>query len=288
MLSGFVDKRHVAGVLQQFSGFWGALPPDTSSIEVIRAWAKDQASRVTKDTITSKWSLIRRFFGRVSSWEPPLDADAVIKEQARNALGKLRGPALPIRAHTLVDRLRAAHPQSRDDDLWKEAFAFALTTYATTSRPGEIYALHVGDVRAESARRGLRISIHGTKTRRVVVEKLVPRVDGELDPAHWLSEVLVNRIDAGAVAEDPLWSHPYLVIEDQVKGIISTQARLHGLRRGSAADLVLMGIPIPVVAAKGTWADQNSLIRYVEDVLRLDYSTSVAPFRALLEKDKKR
>ncbi|KAG9395862.1 hypothetical protein J8273_2192 [Carpediemonas membranifera] len=88
---GFVDKRHVAGVLQQFSGFWGALPPDTSSIEVIRAWAKDQASRVTKDTITSKWSLIRRFFGRVSSWKPPLDADAVIKEQARNALGKLRG-----------------------------------------------------------------------------------------------------------------------------------------------------------------------------------------------------
>ncbi|KAG9396458.1 hypothetical protein J8273_1438 [Carpediemonas membranifera] len=59
------------------------------------------------------------------------------------------------------------------------------------------------------------------------------------------------------------------------KDVLTQVARLfdstpHRLRRGGAADLILSVVPVPVVAALGTWATTKSLIRYVEDTIRVE------------------
>ncbi len=270
-------------MLAQFLATWQT--HGGNALEQARLWAAEQTSLAGEVAINRKAGIILRFAPRISEWRPPADFATVVKGAARTAPTATNGPAIPIRLQTIRSRYeeRPAHVTH----LWMQTFTFALVCYATTSRPGEIYDLRPEDVLPSRPDRGVPIIIKRTKTGRTNVRKVVPAIpDDPLSPAEWFRNHVAGphppgrRIWRGEIGglltTDEM---PINELEDSVRSIFGQRVTLHGFRRGSAADMVLRGVPIQVVAAKGTWASSDSLIRYVEDSLRLDSQASRRVFK---------
>ncbi|KAG9390152.1 hypothetical protein J8273_8192 [Carpediemonas membranifera] len=286
-LGGLSDsyKRHIAGTLVTFVD----LASTTPTVEQVATWVRQQRASCSETTIMRKAQLIITHGPDILGIQLPEHFRPAIKEAAKGAAGKPIGQAPPIRLPLFHKALSEAAASGPLPKTWVQAFAFSLVAYSTTSRPGEIFGLTGGDVKPAGAR-GITIRIQATKTGRSNVLKLVPDVRGHpLSPARWLARHIQNlpqsdlnesiwrapRVD-GSLSSTPI---SFDLLGDYMAGVFHrVSIRAHGLRRGSAADLVLAGVSPYVVAAKGTWADINSMLRYIDDTMRLDRATSAKCF----------
>ncbi|KAG9396497.1 hypothetical protein J8273_1481 [Carpediemonas membranifera] len=231
-------RRAIAGNIASFVANTSLNPTE----QECQQWAEEQAHSIGKTSLQAKFSQIERH-GHLIGLQLPTYAHQVVFAVAKEATGRPRGPAPAIRLQDIARVVVDTDPIDRSTRWWKEAITFALICHATVSRP-----------------RGLVICIRRTKTGRTNIHKRVPEIQGHpLSPALWLYMRLRAR------AGKRLWSKDVLT---QVTRLFDSTP--HGLRRGGAADLILSGVPVPVVAALGTWATTKSLIRYVEDKIRVE------------------